>query len=390
MTTKKPTKRIYLDHAAATPVCKSAFAAYTKAAALFGNPGALHQEGVAAENLLEQSRAQVAAMLQVKPSDIRFVSGGTEANNIALLGTLRSMLRTDKDVHVVTTAIEHASVLEPLRFAARQWGVSITYLAPNKHGVVAPDTLKAALTPHTRLISIGLANNEIGVVQPVKALAAAAKAYNPHIVVHTDAGQAHLYQSALPNSLGVDLLSVGSGKLYGPRGIGALYVRRGTPIEPLFFGGGHEEGLRSGTESVALAAGFGAACAELVEVRSKEVARLEKLRTLLHTELTKLGGTINSTAPNYLPHIVNVSFANIDPEYLVAYMDAWGIALATKSACSQRAGEKASHVVAALCEGGEQQRAFTSIRIAMGRSTIAADIQKLLKLLPQAITASTR
>lgn len=386
----KKIKRIYLDHAAATPVCKSAFVAYAKAAQHYGNPGALHTEGVAAEQSLNNSRAQIASMLQVKTGDIRFVSGGTEANNIALLGTLRALLRAEKTVHVITTSIEHASVLEPLRFAKREWGISITYLAPNTHGVITPETLASALTEHTRLVSIGLANNEIGVIQPLKALVAVAKKYNPHIFVHTDAGQVHLHESALPNSLGVDMLSIGSGKLYGPRGIGALYVRRGTRIEPLFFGGGHEGGLRSGTESVALAAGFGAACAELVRVRVKEVSRLEKLRTLLHAELANMGGTINSAASHGLSHIVNVSFPHIDAEYLVAYCDARGFSLSTKSACSERAGEKVSYVVEALCGSGDAWRARNSIRIAMGRDTTISGIKEFLKLLPQAIRASTR
>lgn len=386
----KKIKRIYLDHAAATPVCKSALAAYTKVVQHYGNPGALHTEGVAAEQSLNNSRAQIASMLQVKTGDIRFVSGGTEANNIALLGTLRALLRAEKTVHVITTSIEHASVLEPLRFAKREWGISITYLAPNIHGVITPETLASALTEHTRLISIGLANNEIGVIQPLKALVAVAKKYNPHILVHTDAGQVHLHEPALPNSLGVDMLSIGSGKLYGPRGIGALYVRRGTRIEPLFFGGGHEEGLRSGTESVALAAGFGAACTELVEVRAKETKRLEKLRTLLYAECTHMGGIINSAAPHSLSHIVNVSFPHIDAEYLVAYCDARGFALSTKSACSERAGEKVSYVVESLCESGDAWRARNSIRIAMGRDTTISGIKKFLKLLPHAIQASTR
>jgi cysteine desulfurase len=376
-----------MDHAAATPVCAPALRAYTKAAALYGNPSALHHEGVAAAESLAHSRAQIAALLEVKPSDIRFVSGDTEANNIALLGTLRALKATGEPIHVVTTAIEHASVLEPLRVAEKEWGISVTYLRPNEHGIIKPQTLHEALTPHTRLVSIGMANNEIGVIQPIKALVATAKSYNPGIVVHTDAGQIHLHQSALPNSLGIDMLTMGSGKLYGPRGIGALYVRRGTVVQPIMFGGGHEDGLRSGTESVALAAGFGAACTEIANIRARETKRVHTLHTFLIHELKKLGGVIHGEKSERLPHIVNVSFAHIDPEYVVAYLDARGVALATKSACSQRAGEKASHVIAALCSDENRWHAYTALRISMGRSTKKSDVIQLLTLLPRALAA---
>lgn len=387
---KRINKRIYLDHASATPLCAPVVRAYGGLSKAFGNPGALHAEGVFAEQLLNDARAGVARLLEVKPPDVRFVSGGTEANNIALLGTLRALHRQHTHVQVITTHMEHSSVLEPLRFAQKEYGTEIIYLVPNKHGSITVESLMNELTEHTHLVSIGIANNETGVIQPIKALTAVIKAHHKNCIIHTDAGQVHLHDTALPHSLGVDLMSIGSGKLYGPRGIGALYVRRGTPIEPLFFGGGHEEGLRSGTENVVGAVGFGVACAEVLRVRVQETSRLSALSTFLETQLKKHGGIINGDTAKRLPHITNVSFRGIDAEYLVAYLDARGFALATKSACSERAGEKVSHVVQAMCHDDDLWRAQTSLRISMGRSTKKTDITKLLTLLPEALLASTR
>lgn len=382
-------KRVYLDHAAATPVCTEAQRAYRHASALYGNPSALHAEGVHASETLETARAQVAELLQVKAHDMYFVSGGTEANNLALLGSVRALGRTHKTIHVVTSIIEHPSVLEPLRALEREKHIALSYVAPGIDGVIRPEALVSACTPDTRLVSIGFANSEIGVIQPLRTLIQALKKTYPDIMVHSDAGQAPLYEAVHIHTFGIDMLALDSGKLYGPRGVGALYIKRETPCVSVMYGGSQEGGFRPGTENVALASGFGVACVEVQKRRARERARAEVLKKYLVDAVLKHNGVVNGGS-NALPHILNVSFKDIDPEYFVAYCDARGIALSTKSACLEKKGEKASHVVQALCSQHELWRAFSAVRFSWGRGTTKKDIDALIKILPDAILASAR
>ncbi len=382
-------KRVYLDHAAATPVCTEAQRAYRRASALYGNPSALHTEGVYASEALETARAHVAEMLQVKAHDIYFVSGGTEANNLALIGTVSALKRTYKKIHVVTTTIEHPSVLEPLRALERAQDITLSYVAPGIDGAIRPEALVRACTPDTRLVSIGFANSEIGVIQPLRTLIQALKKTYPDIMVHSDAGQAPLYEATYVHTLGIDMLSLDSGKLYGPRGVGALYIKRETPCASIMYGGSQEGGFRPGTENVALASGFGVACVEVQKRRARERARAEVLKKHLVGAVLKHNGVINGGG-KILPHILNVSFKDIDPEYFVAYCDARSIALSTKSACLEKKGEKASHVVQALCSPDDLWRAFSAVRFSWGRGTTKKDIDALIKILPHAVAASVR
>ena len=394
--------RIYLDYASAPGVCPEAIAAMRKAERLVGNPGAIHAEGVAAKKSLEDSRARIAALLGCKAREIVFTSGLTEANNLAILGYARMLqMRPPRTVlgiskgrssvdslqgtHWIVSSIEHDSVLQSFAEVERMGG-KVTHIHPDDMGIIASEKIARALRPETVLVSIGWANNEIGVIQPLSRIARVLrdheKKHSVRIALHSDAGQAPLYLSTVISSLGVDLLSFGGNKLYGPYGVGALYISKRTTIGRILAGGSQERGLRAGTENVALAAGFAAAYEKVAKVRAKESKRLKALRDDLAHRLMKIPRlAISGDLREALPHMLNVSIPPYDwrtSEYLALALDAAGIAVSTKSAC--REGEESrSHVVDAL--GGEQWRAQNSLRFSLGRGTIPADIVRCADVL---------
>ncbi len=375
-------KRIYLDYASGTPVLKEAREAYLAALEHFGNPGSMHGEGVRAEAILSEAREKVAAHLAVKARDIVFLSGGSEANALALLG---SAAQWEKDgiplhsVHAVVSAIEHASTLACFGELERR-GVSVAYLPPNAKGIITQDTLASALTPETRLVSIGLANGEIGIVQPLSALSRVIleheAAHGTSVTFHTDAGQAPLYRASQPHSLGVDLMTLDAGKMYAPRGVGALFVGERARIAPLILGGGQERALRAGTENVAGVAAFAAALSTLAGERKAEEKRVAAARDVLLTALSKgiPDLVVNGAIEHSLPHILNVSIIGVSTEYLTLALDAEGIAVSTKSACKE-GEESRSHVVEALLiRGGEDSwRPAHTLRFSLGRHTTEKD-----------------
>lgn len=382
--------RVYMDYASATPVHPAALQAMREADARYGNPGAIHREGVEARQVLEISRERVAAQLSVKPREIVFTSGLTESNNLAILGFARAMGRSGRDMHgthFVASAIEHDSVLEVLCEVERQGG-RVTLVRPDVRGIVTPEKIANALLPETVCVSVGWANNEIGTVQPIARIAEALRAHETAngglVLLHADAGQAPLYRATTAHSLGVDLLSVGANKLYGPHGIGALYLGNRASLAGHILGGRQERGIRAGTESVALAAGFAAAYEAVAEEREGEGARLRDLRDTLARELARTipGLVINGSLEHALPHMLNVSIPRIQGEYVALALDARGIAVSTKSAC--REGEEPeSHVVAALVprEASHEDgwRATNSLRISLGRGTKKDDIRRLVR-----------
>ena len=274
-------------------------------------------------------------------------------------------------------------MLECFAEIERQGGV-VSFVDPEPSGIVAPEKLQRALRKETVLISIGWGNNEIGIVQNMGKLSRAIRAREGgrNIMFHTDAGQAPLYLSAQVHSLGVDMMSIGSGKLYGPRGIGALYIRDASLLAPVIVGGGQEKGLRSGTEEVVLAAGFAAALEVVGRERNAESKRLLKLRDELARELVAHihGVVINGDLRHALPHMLNVSIPGTKTgEYLALQLDHAGIAVSTKSACDE--GNRASHVVAAL--GGEEWRAINTLRLSLGRETSARHLRKVAHVIEQ-------
>jgi len=380
------TRRVYLDYASAPPVRAEAIEAMRDAEHFYGNPGALHKEGVDAKKKLEEARAQIASSLECKAREVHFCGGLTEANNIAIVGYARMLERlrgTLDGTHWIVSAIEHDSVLWSFAEVERMGG-RVSALSPNERGAIGSDALRRALRPETVFVSIGWANNETGVVQQLGKLSQVIRAhqreFNSRIIFHSDAGQAPLYSSSVIESLGVDLLSLGSNKVYGPHGIGALIVRNDITLAALSFGGKQERGLHAGTENVALASGFGAALRASVREREQEAKRLRALRDQFAKDLEKLPGlVINGDLGSSLPHMLSVSIPAIQSEYVTLSLDAAGIAISTKSAC--REGEESrSHVVEAMFPGeADRWRAENCLRFSLGRETTQADVQKVAK-----------
>ena len=360
------------------------------AAAGDNNPSSLHAAGVAAAHSLEEARETVSRALDARPAEIIFTSGGTEANNLAIFGVAHAVRhRVFKEhsvsrAHIITTVIEHASVLEPCRQLERE-GCAVTYLPVNHDGMIDPEELAVALRPDTILVSIGYANNEIGVIQSLRVIAKIIRLFKKAIsykleaspYFHTDACQALRFLDCRVSTLGVDLMTLNSGKIYGSSGVGCLYVRRGVKLQPILYGGGQERGWRSGTENVIAIAGFAQALEKSVKLRAKESIRLTKLRDYFIEKLLTISNTtLNGSATLRLPNNVNVSFANTDSEAIVLGLDAHGIAAASGSACSTLE-KTASYVISAI--GGAPESA---VRLTFSRETTKRDLDYVLKILP--------
>src|SRR3989344_3960839 len=379
-------KRIYLDYASATPVHPKAERAFSDASQIYANPGAIHSEGVTAKRVLTEARESLARHLGCKARELIFTSGLTEANNIALIGLARGIelrKRSLTDTHWIVSSIEHSSVLVCFAEIERMGG-TVSHVEPDAKGIVRAESVLALLRPATVLVSVGWGNNEIGTVQPLASIGRVLRAYQreqkTNIIFHSDAGQAPLYRSPQVHSLGVDMLALGSGKLYGPRGIGCLYLGNRASLSPTVFGGGQERGLRSGTEDVALVTGFAAAFDEISSERDAETKRLRLLRDNFVREIiTRISGiVVNGDLKHTLPHMLNISVpGERTGEYLVLALDHAGLSLSTKSAC--REGEANSHVVAAL--GGEPWRATNTLRFSLGRGTTERELKHALPVI---------
>src|SRR3989344_5556229 len=379
-------KRIYLDYASATPVHPKAERAFSDASQIYANPGAIHSEGVTAKRVLTEARESLARHLGCKARELIFTSGLTEANNIALIGLARGIelrKRSLTDTHWIVSSIEHSSVLEGFAEIERMGG-TVSHVEPDAEGIVRAESVLALLRPATVLVSVGWGNNEIGTVQPLASIGRVLRAYQreqkTNIIFHSDAGQAPLYRSPQVHSLGVDMLALGSGKLYGPRGIGCLYLGNRASLSPTVFGGGQERGLRSGTEDVALVTGFAAAFDEISSERDAETKRLRLLRDNFVREIiTRISGiVVNGDLKHTLPHMLNISVpGERTGEYLVLALDHAGLSLSTKTPC--REGEANSHVVAAL--GGEPWRATNTLRFSLGRGTTERELKHALSVI---------
>jgi cysteine desulfurase len=386
---KQSRQRTYFDHASATPLLPQAAAAMRDAEYLVGNAGAIHKEAVEAKAALQRARERIAKILGIKARELVFTSGLTEANNLAIVGFARKLERIKRTLagtHWIVSAIEHASVLECFSEVERLGG-AVTHVKPDERGIITAETIAAALRPETVFVSIGWANNEIGTIQPLSRIAEAihlfeqkmkkvAKSDFPTIIFHADGGQAPLYEPTVVHSLGVDLLSLSAAKLYGPHGIGALYLSNRVELAPVILGGDQERGLRAGTENVALAIGFATAFEIVAKERYEESKRLRTMRDEMAKQLSMNidGLMINGDPKHALPHMLNISIPNIDSEYLCLSLDHRGFAVSTKSACNE--GEKASHVVEALTDG--KWRAENTLRISFGRDSKPGDVHRFV------------
>jgi len=347
------------------------------------NPSSLHAEGRAARASLDAARDAVAGVLGASAREIVFTGGGSEADVLAVVGTARALAARGR--HVVTTAIEHHAVLHAVDVLERD-GWRVTRLPVDARGLVDPAAFAAALTPETTLASVIWANNEIGVVQPIVELARLARARG--VVFHTDAVQAAGWLPLAVDALGIDLLSLSGHKFHGPKGVGMLYVRQGTAIEPLIVGGGQEQGLRSGTEDVAGIVGFATALSLAEAERPAAAARVEALRDRLEAGIVANvpDAVVNGAGAPRLPGCLSVAFADVPSDALLIRLDLEGIAAAAGSACAAGSLEP-SHVAAALRLDERHRRGV--IRFSLGRSTNAAEIDHVLEHFP-ALIASVR
>lgn len=369
--------RAYFDYNATTPIGPEVRQAVVSCLdETYGNASSIHHFGQAAKQRLEMARRQLAALIHAKPMEIVFTGGGTEADNMAILGVVRMPAGPRK--HVITTAIEHPAVLAPCGQLERE-GVAITRLPVGAAGVVDPDDVSRALRPETVLISIMHANNEIGTIQPVAEIAA-----QSDVPLHVDGVQALGKIPVDVAALGVDLYSVSAHKLYAPKGVGALYVRKGTRLAPLSFGGHHERDRRPGTENVPGIAGFGAAAEAASQNLSGEAVTVSALRDRLEqTILDRIPETgVNGARASRTPNTTNIYFDGIDGEALVIALDLRGFAVSTGSACSSGAVTP-SHVLTAI--GLSPERARASIRFSLGRFTTAAEVDALIEAIEASV-----
>ena len=375
---------IYLDNAATTYTDKRVVKEMEKYQSLdgvYGNPGSFNTIGLRAKNALDDARSRMAKILNCNPSEIIFTGSGTESINLALQGIARAY-QNGKKKHIITTKVEHKAVLETCEYL-ETLGFNVCYLNVDEFGLISPEILKKAITDETLLVTIIYANNEIGSVNNIKELSRVCK--EKKVLFHTDACQAGGYLDVDVKSLVVDLMTLNSSKVYGPKGVGLLYVRSGIPLKPIIFGGGQERGLRSGTENLAGIAGFVKALEICEEEKLKEVKRLTELRDHLIKELMSKVKKVmlNGHPTKRLCNNANLSFIDVEGEAIMLMMnEVAGICASSGSACTSKTLDP-SHVILAC--GRPYEVAHGSIRFTLGRSTTRAEIDKVIKVLPEII-----
>ena len=384
-------KKIYLDYAATTPVdarVKKAMLPYLDK--IYGNASALHEEGRKAKSAIVKTRKKIAEILNCKPEEVFFTGSGTESDNMAVLGTARANKEFGR--HIIASNIEHPAVLESYKQLGKE-GFRTSFLRVGQEGILSLAALKKAITKDTVLVSVMYANNEIGVLQPIKEIGKIIKETKEKrkkqgnktpIYFHTDACQAASYFDLDVQKLGVDLLTLNGSKIYGPKGVGALYVRTGVKIEPVIFGGGQEKGLRSGTENTAGIMGLAKALAIAQKEREKTFQRETRLRDRLIGGIVKIipRVVLNGHPKKRLPNNVNVSVLGVEGEAMLLLLDRCGICVSTGSACHSESLEP-SHVLLAL--GRPYEFAHGSLRFSLGRKTTTKDIDYVLRILPKIV-----
>jgi len=370
-------RRVYMDNNATSPLLPEVLEAMRPYfIEEFGNASSIHHHGQSTRAAVERARESVAAMLSCRASEIVFTSGGTEGDNLAIFGLIKA------GDHVITSTIEHHAVLNACKQLQKR-GCEVTFVPVDGRGLVDPADVKRALRNNTKLITIMMANNETGVVQPVEEIGRVAR--EADVYFHTDAVQAAGKVPIDVKEIGCDLLSISGHKMHAPQGIGALYVRKGTLIEPLFYGGNHERQRRAGTENVAGIVGLGKA-AELAQagLENGTIARLGKLRDRLQAaligELEDVG--VNGEGATRVPTTTNIHFDHIEGEALVIALDLKGLAVSTGAACSSGAIEP-SHVLTAM--GLPPDQARSSLRFSLGKQTTSADIDFALSMIPETV-----
>jgi cysteine desulfurase len=377
---------IYLDHAATTPVRREVFEAMEPYfGSRFGNPSSMHRWGREARAALDAARERLARCLGAEPDELCFTSGGTEGDNFAILATFHAR-REEGRKAVVASPIEHKAILGAVHQAARE-GAEERLLDVHRDGLVDRDSFDARVRDDTAVCSVMWVNNEIGVVQPIEELAPRAKERG--VVFHTDAVQAFGKVPIDARSVPFDILTISGHKIGAPKGIGAIYIRRGTPFEPLLHGGAQNRGVRPGTENVAAAVGLATAAELAVEEREEEVRRLGELRDRLEAALRERipDAVVNGAGAPRAPHILNISVPGTDSESLLLALDLAGVACSSGSAC-QSGSVDPSHVLTAI--GVPRELAVAAVRMSLGPLTTAEGVERVASLFPALITKARR
>ncbi len=386
-------KRVYADAAAATPLSKRSTDELVRLLSNYGNAGALHYEGVEAKKELEIARKSIAESIGAHSDEIIFVASGTEGNNLAIQGTVRHLLHEHGELNAITCAVEHQSILEPLRALERE-GLYTTELPVDSEGVVSPKALAEAVNEETVFVTIQLVNSEVGTIEPVREIAkelrriraARKEGGNPlPLYFHTDAAQAPLWVNVNVEKLGVDLMTLDAQKVLGPKGIGALYIRRDTPIEPILWGGKQEQGLRGGTENVPQAGAFAVALADAKEGVEERAAKTAEIRDYCWVEIKRLipDAVLNGpelASGNRVANSLNVSVPKLEAEMAVVSLDALGVSASTRSACNIGSNEP-SHVIKAL--GVPKEMAGTAIRLTLLPDASMSDAKRIAEALKE-------
>lgn len=373
--------RVYLDHSATTPVdAEVAALMMTYYTEKYGNPSSVHSFGREAKQALEQARTQVAELIGATAKEITFTSGGTEADNLAILGTAEALRKKGK--HIITSAVEHHAVLETCEFLEKN-GFELTVLPVDEEGIISINDLKKAIRPDTILISVMHANNEVGSIQPIAEIGKLAKENG--ITFHVDAVQSLGKIPINVVEMNVDLMTVSSHKIYGPKGVGALYIRKGVRVVPMVHGGGQEKRRRSGTENTPGIIGFGKACELAGQRMADDAEHQRKLRDKLIHEIPKRIEFVKVNGPlgeNRLPNNVNVSIRYVEGESLLLSLDMLGIAASSGSACTSGSLDP-SHVLLAM--GLTHEIAHGSLRFTFGRQNTEEEVDYLLEQLPKIV-----
>lgn len=389
--------RIYLDYASLTPVDQRVVCfANEYLSEDFANPSSIYKEGINAKAVLKTNRKKLSSLINAQEGEVIFTSGGTESNNLAILGAIERLHNLGVEyskMHVLLSVIEHSSIRELGNYLIEK-EVEVEFIPINKNGLVEVETVKKMLKPNTVLVSVMTVNNEIGSIQPIREIAKIIRYFKNnkkenhfdfqnynYPIFHSDASQAFLYEYINTETMGVDLLTLDSSKVYGPRGVGMLFIKKETPIDPIVFGGGQEFGLRSGTENISGIAGFVYALELAYKERDMQRKRILDLKQFFFDEIKKIRNDIvvnGGFDKNFSPHILNLTIPKIDNEFFVLQLDAKGVCISTKSSCL--GDEDESYVLNAL-----GVKSIESVRISFGRFTTISDIKKAIKIIAKVL-----
>lgn len=371
---------IYFDNAATTRVFPEVVKVMQDAMeSSYGNPSAKHMKGMEAENLVKKVQEVIAKTLKAKPKEILFTSGGTESNNTALIGTALANQRKGK--HIITTKIEHASVYEPIAWLCEQ-GFEITYLDVTAEGIIDLEQLKNAIREDTILVSCMMVNNEIGAIEPIEEAGKIIKEKNPETIFHVDAIQAYGKMPIIPKNLKIDLLSMSGHKIHGPKGIGFLYIKEGTKIQPIIFGGGQQKGMRSGTENVPGIVGLACACEKMIKNDYENAQRIREVKEYFQERIKEIEDIKDNSGQ--APHIASISFKKIRSEVLLHALEDRGIYVSSGSACSSNKKQVVSGTLNAIALADEYKDGTLrfSFSIENTKEEVDETIEVLKELVP--------